>query len=159
MAELEPADLDALYRRLLASDGSGGRPLAPGTVKRILGILRRALDQGVKWGWIGINPATATTPPRVPPSDIEPPSPGSLGRVLRRAVGAFGVSLVASTLLCMARRADELHDRVVVANPEDCSPAAFRVLIDEVLTPPDPEIESLDVAAVLETIRAESEHA
>ncbi|MGK2883683.1 MAG: hypothetical protein ACSLE8_02755 [Rhodococcus sp. (in: high G+C Gram-positive bacteria)] len=60
----------------------------------------------------------------------------------------------------MARRADELHDRVVVANPEeDCSPAAFRLLIDELLTAPDPEIESLDAAAVLETIRAESEHA
>jgi hypothetical protein len=81
-------------------------------------------------------------------------------KVLPQAVGACGVSLVASTLLCMARRADELHDRVVVANPEeDCSPAAFRLLIDEVLTAPDPEIESLDAAAVLETIRAESEHA
>ena len=35
-------------------------------------------------------------------------------------------------LICMARRADELHDRVVVVNPEeDCSPAAFRLLIDE----------------------------
>lgn len=67
---------------------------------------------------------------------------------------------MASTLLCMVRRADELHDRVVVVNPEeDCSPAAFRLLIDEVLTAPDPEIESLDAAAVLETIRAESEHA
>jgi hypothetical protein len=81
-------------------------------------------------------------------------------RCSRKRVGACGVSLVASTLLCMARRADELHDRVVVANPEeDCSPAAFRLLIDEVLTAPDPEIESLDAAAVLETIRAESEHA
>ena len=58
---------------------------SPGTVKRIHGILRRALNQGVKWGWIGINPATATTPPRVLPSDIKPPSPEALGRVLRRA--------------------------------------------------------------------------
>ena len=64
LAKLKPADLDAFYRRLLTSGGSGGRPLAPGTVKRIHGILRRALNQGVKWGWIGINPATATTPPR-----------------------------------------------------------------------------------------------
>jgi hypothetical protein len=60
----------------------------------------------------------------------------------------------------MARRADELHGRVVVANPdEDCSPAAFRVLIDELLIAPEPEIESLDAAAVLAAIRAESEHA
>ncbi|MFZ8999546.1 MAG: tyrosine-type recombinase/integrase, partial [Ilumatobacteraceae bacterium] len=85
LAKLKPADLDAFYRRLLASGGSGGRPLAPATVRRIHGILRRALNQGVKWGWIGINPATATTPPRVPASDIRPPSSEALGRVLRRA--------------------------------------------------------------------------
>ena len=67
---------------------------------------------------------------------------------------------LASTLLCMARRADELHDRVVVVNPEeDCSPASFRLLIDELSVEPEPELESLDAAAVLETIRAESEHA
>lgn len=60
----------------------------------------------------------------------------------------------------MARRADELHGRVVVVNPdEDCSPAAFRVLIDELFTSPEPGIESLDAAAVLVAIRAESEHA
>jgi hypothetical protein len=60
----------------------------------------------------------------------------------------------------MARRADELHDRVVVVNPEeDCSPGAFRSLIDELSIEPAPELESLDAAAVLETIRAESEHA
>ena len=73
---------------------------------------------------------------------------------------ACGVSLVASTLIYMARRADELHGRVVVANPdEDCSPAGFRALIDELSIAPEPELESLDSAAVLETIRAESEHA
>ncbi|MEJ7799915.1 MAG: site-specific integrase [Ilumatobacter sp.] len=85
LARLKPADLDAFYRRLLTSGGSGGRPLAPGTVRRIHGILRRALNQGVKWGWIGINPATATTPPRVPASDIKPPSSEALAGVLRRA--------------------------------------------------------------------------
>ncbi len=85
LAKLKPADLDAFYRRLLASGGAGGRPLAPATVRRIHGILRRALNQGVKWGWLGINPAVATTPPRVPVSDIAPPSADDLGRVLRRA--------------------------------------------------------------------------
>ena len=85
LAKLKPADLDAFYRRLLASGGAGGRPLAPATVRRIHGILRRALNQGVKWGWLGINPATATTPPRVPVPDITPPSAEALSRVLRRA--------------------------------------------------------------------------
>ena len=85
---------------------------------------------------------------------------GSVAWRLPQAFGACGVSLVASTLLCMARRADELHGRVVVVNPEeDCSPAAFRLLIDELSIEPEPELESLEAADVLETIRAESEHA
>lgn len=85
LARLKPAELDAFYRRLIESGGVGGRPLAPGTVRRIHGILRRALNQGVKWGWLGVNPALATTPPRVPASDIKPPAPQDLARVLRRA--------------------------------------------------------------------------
>jgi len=60
----------------------------------------------------------------------------------------------------MARRADELDGPVVIVNPdEDCSPDAFRALIDELSTSAEPEIESLDAAAVLAVIRAESEHA
>jgi hypothetical protein len=39
LSKLKPADLDAFYRQLLASGGVSGRPLAPGTVRRIHGIL------------------------------------------------------------------------------------------------------------------------
>ncbi len=70
--------------RLLAFGGSGGSAFAPETVRRIHGILRRALNQGVKWGWIGIDPAAATTS-RVPVSDIKPLESADLARVLRRA--------------------------------------------------------------------------
>lgn len=60
----------------------------------------------------------------------------------------------------MARRADELHGPVVVVNPdEDCSPTAFRMLVDELLAAPEPVIESLDAASVVAAIRAESDHA
>ena len=85
LGKLRPSDLDALYRRLQTSGGSRGGPLAPGTIRRIHGILRRALGQGVKWGWLGVNPAVATTPPKVPMSTISPPASADLGRVLRRA--------------------------------------------------------------------------
>ena len=74
LKKLRSSDLDRLYQRLQASGGVGGKPLAPATVRRTHGILRRALGQGVKWGWIGVNPAAATTPPRVPASDIAPPT-------------------------------------------------------------------------------------
>jgi integrase len=86
LVKLKASDLDSFYRRLAASGGAGGAPLAPGTVRRVHGILRRALSQGVKWGWIGVNPASAATPPRVPVSDIRPPSGPDLVRILKRAV-------------------------------------------------------------------------
>ncbi len=85
----------AAHRRV----GSGGRPLAPGTVKRIHGILRRALNQGVKWGWIGINPATATTPPRVPAVGHQT----AVARGARTSAPASGGGLAGSGLLPDAR--------------------------------------------------------
>ncbi len=84
LAKLRASDIDALHRQLLTGAGTA-RPLAPGTVRRIHVILRRALAQGVKWGWIGVNPAAAATPPKVPKPDIKPPTSEQLGRVLRRA--------------------------------------------------------------------------
>ena len=85
LSKLKASDLDRLYRRLQATGAVGEGGLAPATVRRIHGILRRALAQGVKWGWLGVNPAAATTPPRVPQSEIAPPSGPDLARVLRRA--------------------------------------------------------------------------
>jgi integrase len=66
LGRLKPSDLDKYYRSLLVGGGARGGPLAPGTVKRIHGILRSALN-------------------RVLASDIKPPSLPELGRVLLRA--------------------------------------------------------------------------
>ena len=85
LSKLRASDLDKLYRRMIAGGGAGGRPLSPATVRRIHGILRRALGQGVKWGWLGVNPAASATPPRVPQPQIAPPSGEALGRILKRA--------------------------------------------------------------------------
>ena len=85
LGRLTASDLDRFYRKLSVDGGARGGPLAPGTIRRIHGILRRALGQGLKWGWIGVNPAQATTPPRVPQPDITPPTGAEVARVLRRA--------------------------------------------------------------------------
>ena len=84
LSKLQPEDLDRFYRGLRAH-GSRGRPLAPGSVRRIHGILRRALQQGVRWGWISVNPAASASPPKVPKTDVKPPTPSDLGRLLRLA--------------------------------------------------------------------------
>jgi hypothetical protein len=66
VSRLTAADLDHFYRRLLVEGGIHRRPYAPSTIRRVHGIVRRALTQGVRWGWISSNPAIAATPPRVP---------------------------------------------------------------------------------------------
>lgn len=55
----------------------------------------------------------------------------------------------------MARRADDLGPTIVVVNSdEDCSAAAGRLVIDEVITSPvDPSPESLHAATILRELR------
>jgi integrase len=45
LSRLKASDLDRLYRRLQTTGAVGGGPLAPATVRRIHGVLRRALAQ------------------------------------------------------------------------------------------------------------------
>jgi integrase len=49
-SKLTAADLDRFYRHLLTVGGARG-PYAPATIRRVHGIIRRALTQGVRWGW------------------------------------------------------------------------------------------------------------
>jgi hypothetical protein len=46
LSKLTTASLDRYYRSLLVDGGRNGRPLAPGSIRRIHGILRRALGAG-----------------------------------------------------------------------------------------------------------------
>ena len=62
VAKLDPADLDRFYRQLLEVGRSRG-PYAPATIRRVHGIIRRALTQGVRWGWLTHNPAIDASPP------------------------------------------------------------------------------------------------
>ncbi|MGH9181968.1 MAG: tyrosine-type recombinase/integrase [Acidimicrobiales bacterium] len=85
LAKLGAADLDRFYRRLADKGGRAGRPLSPSTIRRTHDILHRALNQGVRWGWLIQNPASSDTPPRVPTPDIHPPSPAELARLFAAA--------------------------------------------------------------------------
>src|SRR6266542_2774350 len=86
--KLTTADIDDFYAYLLRAGSSRHRPLAPGTVTRIHGVLHRALSQAVRWDWIWMNPASNATPPRAKPADIRPPSPEQVAALLEWASGA-----------------------------------------------------------------------
>ncbi len=82
--KLTAADLDRFYRQLL-KHGAGHGPYAPATIRRVHGIVRRALTQGVRWGWISHNPAIDASPPRVSAKEVKPPTPEQLVHLFRLA--------------------------------------------------------------------------
>ena len=88
LRRLQPADIDGYYAQLRKRGRAGGRPLAAGTVLRIHGVLRSALEQARKWGWLSTNPADLASPPRVAAAEIRPPSPADLGHLLDLVDGA-----------------------------------------------------------------------
>ncbi len=84
VAKLTAQDIDRFYRRLLTVGGPR-RKYSPATIRRVHGILRRALAQGVRWGWIARNPAVDASPPRVPVRELKPPTPDEVARLFRLA--------------------------------------------------------------------------
>ncbi len=58
LAEVDSEALDALYREMR-------RTVTPATVRRVHTLLHAALEQAVKWGRLGSNPADRATPPKM----------------------------------------------------------------------------------------------
>jgi hypothetical protein len=76
LRRLDTATLDRFSSELRGRGGVGGRPMAPATVRQVHAILRRALDQAARWGWIPANPAALASPPRLGSAEIRPPRGG-----------------------------------------------------------------------------------
>jgi integrase len=85
VSRLKAAEIDHFYAVLRARGGVDGRPLSPASVRQVHAILRRALQQGVKWEWISSNPATMASTPKVRPFRVDPPSPEAVMRLINEA--------------------------------------------------------------------------
>ncbi len=85
LARLKTSQLDRMYAKLRESGGQDEAPLSAATVRQAHAILRRALQQGVRWGWIAANPATLASAPRVRAQELEPPDPGEVIRLVEIA--------------------------------------------------------------------------
>ena len=66
--DLTPQHLDAFYAKLVRREG-----LAPASVRQVHAVIRRALAQAVRWGWLTSNPASNASPPEVRTPEITPP--------------------------------------------------------------------------------------
>jgi integrase len=124
LARLKPAQLDRFYAKLRESGGQDGKPLSAATVRQTHAILRRALQQGVRWGWIATNPAAMASLPRVRAQHLDPPGPEQVVQLIEAATKLdpdFGCYLlVAATTgarrgeLCGLQWHDfDLQDRIV----------------------------------------------
>jgi integrase len=86
---------------------------APASIRRIHGMLRAALSQAVRWGWIERNPAQGCRLPEVPNPTPVATSPATLRKLLNDATPDFAafLRLVAVTGMrrgeaCALRRSD-----------------------------------------------------
>jgi integrase len=85
LAKLRTDQLDRFYSKLRDEGGQNGGPLSPASVRQAHAVIRRALNQGIRWGWIAANPASLARPPRVRTQALHPPEPEEVVRLIAEA--------------------------------------------------------------------------
>lgn len=101
LAKLTPGQVQTMINAKLAAG------LSPRTVQYVRGILRTALGRAMRWGYIGINVAALTDPPKVPRHEVAALSTGE-ARALLAAVEEHRLSALFVTALATGMRQGEL---------------------------------------------------
>jgi integrase len=65
LQKLAPAQINALYAKLIAGGRRNRKPLTALTVRHVHAVLHRSLKDAVRWGRLARNPADLADPPRV----------------------------------------------------------------------------------------------
>lgn len=81
---VRPSDLDTFYASLRRR-GVSGRPLSAQSVHHVHALIRRLLNQALKWGWIMTNPALNASPPRVDRVEFEVPDVETVTKIINFA--------------------------------------------------------------------------
>ncbi len=79
IGDVTPAMIDALYAELAAGGGERRQGLSSGTLAQVNVVLRAALGQAVRWGWIWENRALSAHRIVVARREVSPPTPAELG--------------------------------------------------------------------------------
>lgn len=96
---LQTAQIDRTYRTLR------DRGLAPATIRQAHAVLRRALHQAQRWGWIHANPAALAAPPSIRREPMRLPDTADLTRLLDGADDDLG-DLIALAMATGLRRGE-----------------------------------------------------
>ena len=81
---IRPSDLDTFYGSLRRR-GVSGRPLSAQSVHHVHALVRRLLNQALKWGWILINPALNASPSPVDRVELEVPDVATVTQIINFA--------------------------------------------------------------------------
>lgn len=82
---IRPSDLDSFYASLRRHGVNGGRSLSAQSVHHVHALIRRLLNQALKWGWILTNPALNASPPRVDRVELEVPDVETVTQIINFA--------------------------------------------------------------------------
>jgi len=78
--QLDASEVDRFYRALQRQEG-----LSAASIRHVHAILSKALGQAVKWDWITESPIPRTSPPPVRRTEVTPPEPAEVARLLEAA--------------------------------------------------------------------------
>jgi integrase len=106
LQRLRPAVIAEWHTRLLASGGSGGRPLSSRTVGHAHRVLHRALERALNLEIVGRNVAHAVRPPRVEAAEVQILTPAQVVEVLDRLADHSLLPIVAMALGTGMRRGE-----------------------------------------------------
>jgi integrase len=87
LEKLSPEHVQTMINALLRNGGEGSRPLSARTVQYVRAVLRRALNQALKWGYVSRNVVTLTDTPKVPRHAAIMLSPAQSQHLLTTAAG------------------------------------------------------------------------
>lgn len=79
---IRPSDLDTFYAKLHRRGVRGGHPLSSQSVHHVHALIRRLLNQALKWSWIVKNPALNASPPQVYRPELEVPEVEVVNKII-----------------------------------------------------------------------------
>lgn len=101
LVDLRVVDLDQWYLSLTRG-GPGRRALAASSVRQVHAVLRKALSQAVKWGYLPGNPVRDASLPRLSDDEIDPPSMAEVRSVVAKIAEAGDERMRAIVVLLAA---------------------------------------------------------
>jgi integrase len=108
LAELRPAHIEAALHQLARERTRSGNLRSPSTVQKVRALLIQTLDQAVRWGTLGRNPAAMTDSIRADTPEIVPLTDLESRRLLVQTEGHRYHSLYLTAVACGLRRGEVL---------------------------------------------------